>query len=137
MMNRLPTSSVSEPLGTALEPQFDVLVNGDVRKGSPFAAGSAIAQPGSVRWVNSQTVVAESIGQGVWQETATSAVFASWLLLGFAIAAWMWFPAGGMAITLLGMTMSLLGFSSNYKKLSTVGLVTHGVILTSCYFQTL
>ena len=137
MMNRLPTSSASEPPGTALELQLDVLVAGDVRKGSPFAAGSAIAQPGSGRWVNSQTVVAESIGQGVWQETATAALFASWLLIGFASAAWMWFPAGGMAITLLGMTMSLLGFSSNYKKLSTVGLVTHGVILTSCYFQTL
>ena len=137
MMNRFPIASASELPGTAFDLQLDVLVAGDVRKGSPFAAGSAIAQPGSGRWVNSQPVVAESMGQGVWQETATSAVVASWLLLGFAIAAWMWFPAGGVAITLLGMTMCLLGFSSHYKKLSTMGLVTHGVILTSCYFQTL
>jgi len=134
-MISIPFSAESSPV--ALPPEGDVRVVGDIRTGSPFAAGSMISQSGTVRLRDPQTVAKEAIGEGVWRETAASAVFASGMLIGFAIPGWLWFPAGGILIALLGVTMSLLGFSSRYVKLSAAGLVIHGVILVGCYFKTL
>jgi hypothetical protein len=59
------------------------------------------------------------------------------MLVGFATAGWLWFPSGGCVIALLGLAMSLLGFSSRYHKLSGIGLLIHGVILAGCYFRLL
>ena len=134
-MIAVPSSSDSSP--KVFSTESDAPLGGDIRQGSPFAAGSAKTPLGTGRWRNSDAIVNETIGEGVWRETAASAVFASGMLIGFAIPGWLWFPAGGIPIALLGAAMGLLGFSSRYTKLAATGLVIHGVILVGCYFRSM
>lgn len=103
------------------------------RKGSPFAPGTAkpaeVVDSAFQRWVPHQ----ETIGEDVWRETAASASFSSLMLIAFAFLATFYFPAGGLAIGMLGLAMALLGLSSRYKRLSVGCLVGHGVLLGVSY----
>lgn len=75
------------------------------------------------------------MGEGVYRETAIAAACAAWMLLGFAIAGYLWFPGGGIAIALLGSAMALMGLTSRQVKRSAVALSGHGIILVGCYFK--
>lgn len=124
-----------------------------VRIGSPFAAGSAApgcagsAVTGSAGSATTDLTAEggalplraqpEPMGEGVYRETATAAAYAAWMLLLFAIAGYVWFPVGGIAITLLGGTMGVMGLSSRCVKRSAVAAIGHGVILLSCYLRLL
>jgi hypothetical protein len=103
------------------------------RKGSPFAPGTS--KPSEIVASAFQRLVVhqESIGEGVWRETAASAAFASLMLIAFVLVATFYFPAGGFAIGLLGLSMAILGLSSRYKRLSVGCLVAHGVLLGVSY----
>lgn len=103
-----------------------------VRTGSPFASGSATAQQESAP---PPFRLPEPIGEGVWRETAAAAGYSTWVLIPFAIAGWIWFPAGGVAITLLGVAMSVMGLSSRLVKPSLIAFAIHAILLVSCYTQ--
>ncbi len=109
--------------------------NEAVRKGSPFAAGSATPGPHAVRLWRAVAVDQESLGEGVWRETATAATFAAWMLIAFVSVGWAWFPAGGIAIAMLGIAVSLLGLSSRRVKLAIAALAVHAAMLCGCYFK--
>jgi hypothetical protein len=114
-------------------PAFDAAV----RKGSPFADGSARPGPLVGRQWRAATIERESIGEGVWRETATAATFAAWMLLGFVAVGWAWFPVGGIAIALLGIAMSLMGLSSRHVKLAIAAMTIHAAMLCGCYFNSM
>jgi len=101
---------------TTLEPE---------KLGSPFARGTESAVPMVER--------PESIGEGVWRETAVAAANAAWMLVAFAVAAWVWFPAGGIAIAVLGITIAILGLGSRMAVASMIALLLHLTALAACY----
>jgi hypothetical protein len=125
--------------GAAVADMFDVAEVAGARKGSPFAPGTAKpmgqAAIGRASLGRRLTLDQESIGEGVWRETAASAAFASLMLIAFALGGWFYFPGGGVAIATLGLAMSLFGLSSRHTKLAGVGLVAHCVALVACYFK--
>jgi hypothetical protein len=77
----------------------------------------------------------ETLGQGVWAETATSAVYAAIILICFAAICWAVFPGGGVAVAGLGSLVSLLGLSSRHGRLATVALILHGSLFFACYLR--
>lgn len=101
--------------------------------GSPFAVGSATPGPGNNAAIWQSPASPEPIGEGVWLETVAAAGFSAWMLLAFGFVGWCWFPAGGVAISLLGISMSLLGLTSRLFKFSIVALALHVVALVACY----
>lgn len=125
--------------GAAVADAFDAAALAGARKGSPFAPGTAKpmgqAATGRASLGRRLAVDQESMGEGVWRETAASAAFASMMLIAFTVGGWFYFPAGGVAIATLGLAMSLLGMSSRHTKLASVSLVAHTVALVACYFK--
>lgn len=105
------------------------------RTGSPFATGSAKPQPANVSGGPPVSMPPEPIGEGVWRETAAAGGFSAWILIAFGFAGWAWFPAGGAAISMLGLAMSVLGLSSRLTKASAVALTIHAGTLVACYFK--
>lgn len=103
------------------------------RKGSPFAPGTAKPSEAITSAFQRLVVDQETIGEGVWRETAASAAFASLMLVAFALLATFYFPAGGLAIAVLGIGMAFFGLSSRYKRLSIACIATHGILLSVCY----
>ena len=103
------------------------------RKGSPFAPGTARPSEAVANAFNRLVARQDSIGEGVWRETAASATFASLMLVAFVIVGSVYFPAGGLAIGILGISMAMLGLSSRFKRLSVGCLATHLVLLGICY----
>lgn len=108
-----------------------------VRAGSPFAAGSFGPGPELLRGPRSLPAEPEGIGEGVYRETAAAAAFAAWMLLAFATAGYVWHPAGGIATSLLGCAMGLMGLSSRHVKPSAAAAAAHLAILSACYLKLL
>ena len=93
---------------------------GEIRAGSPFAPGTAIAggKPGSV-----------TRDSGAASEVARGAVWAAWLILPFAAATAWPFPLGGALITGLGVALSLMGLTSPRPLWAIAALSIHIVLL--------
>ncbi len=100
-----------------------------IRMGSPFAEGTAVALVIPRRH--------ESLGEGVWRETAAAASLAAVLLLAFLLACWFWFPGGGISIASLGIAMSLMGLISRHSTRSLITLLLHGGGLLACWLALL
>jgi len=79
----------------------------------------------------------ESLGDGVWGQTAESAVFASIFLSVFAAACWYFFPPGGIAVASLGFIVSMLALASKRTKLATAMLGIHGAFFILCYLKSI
>lgn len=105
----------------------DASASGD--EGSPFAASKNILVAGPLE--------PETIGDGVWGQTAESAVFASMMLSGFAAACWLFFPPGGIAVALLGLAVSVLAMASTRTKLTGLFLTLHGILFILCYLKSI
>jgi hypothetical protein len=104
-------------------------------EGSPLAASKNLLPPGSN---GAETSIGpETLGDGVWGQTAESAVFASIMLSGFAVACWLFFPPGGIAVALLGVAVSLLALGSTRTRLTGLFLAIHGVLFILCYLKTI
>lgn len=108
------------------------------RVGSPFAP-----EPSSVDETNrsaqreSVQPDPEKLGEGTWEQTAVAATASSILLIGFAIAALGYFAAGGVAITILGMAMSLWGSTYHRSKWTITLFGMHGLLCAACYLRSL
>ena len=97
------------------------------RVGSPFAPDASITvRPrqtpedfGSIRYV------------------ASGAVAASILVLGFAVAAVSWFPAGGALIAALGCVLAILGLYSSFRLASATLLAVHLCLFVVSYGRSL
>jgi len=103
---------------------------------SPLAASKdTLAAAGSI--APETSLAPETLGDGVWGQTAESAVFASIMLSGFAAACWLFFPPGGVAVASLGVAVSLLALGSTRTRLTGVFLAVHGVLFILCYLKTI
>lgn len=97
----------------AQTPVLATLVDSDasppaaVRVGSPFAVDPALPLV--------DRPFEAVIDGGPLRYTATSAVVAAVMVLGFAAAAAWWFPAGGTMIAALGCVLSIFGLYSKYR----------------------
>ena len=141
-----PTSSLTNPIQ---EPDpagnEEILVNENVndeapvmarvvdetpdRVGSPFAAA-----PSGKKRQQPPAVALHDLGP--LQYTAIGGVVAATMLLGFAIVALAWFPAGGCIITALGCGTATLGLHSKFKRITTGMLVTHACLFVACFIIT-
>jgi len=97
--------------------------------GSPFAAAPSVP--------SNHSSAPEALGDGVWGQTTESAVFAAIFLSVFAAACWFFFPPGGIAVTSLGIAISMLAMASRRTKLATAMLVTHGALFILCYLSSI
>jgi hypothetical protein len=79
----------------------------------------------------------EALGDGVWGQTAESAVFASIILIAFAATCWFLFPPGGIAVASLGFAVSMLALASKRTKLATTMLAIHGALFILCYLRSI
>jgi len=79
----------------------------------------------------------ETLGDGVWGQTAESAVFAAMILILFGVACWFLFPPGGIAIASLGFAVSMLALASKRRRLATAMLAVHGVLFMLCYLRSI
>jgi len=124
----------------------------DYRVGSPFAeepatgpvdndpgtrVGEDFSAAASARPSLSSSARLETLGDGPWGQTAESAVFASIMLSGFAVACWFFFPPGGIAVATLGLAVSLLAMASTRTKLTGSFLAIHGVLFILCYLKSI
>ncbi len=137
---RVGSPFAPEPLtATATDTQAadDVFLAADSAPiaGSPFEGQATAVASASVRAKKAAELEPETLGYGVWTETATAAAYSAVILLTFAIACVLIFPAGGIAVTALGAVLSLLGLSSRRVRLSVVTLVLHGVLFFVCYLR--
>jgi len=102
-------------------------------EGSPLAASKDTLVASSIG--PEISLAPETLGDGVWGQTAESAVFASIMLSGFAAACWLFFPPGGIAVASLGVAVSLLALGSTRTRLTGVFLALHGVLFILCYLK--
>lgn len=79
----------------------------------------------------------EALGDGVWGQTAESAVFASIILSVFAVTCWFLFPPGGIAVAALGFAVSMLALGSKRTKFATTMLAIHGTLFILCYLRSI
>ena len=138
---RIGSPFAPEPLAaTATDTQAaDVIPAVDAApiNGSPFEGQAAAVASASMPAKKAAELEPETLGYGVWTETATAAAYSAVVLLTFAIACVLIFPAGGIAVTALGAVLSLLGLSSRRVRLSVATLVLHGVLFFVCYLRTI
>ena len=99
------------------------------RVGSPFAAA-----PSGKKRQQFPPIALHDLGP--LQYTAIGGVVAATMLLGFAIVALAWFPAGGCIITALGCGTATLGLHSKFKRITTGMLVTHACLFVACLIIT-
>jgi hypothetical protein len=100
-----------------------------IRQGSPFAEGSANrgeALSGAL------AIPSSSVDQGPMQYTAVGALISCLVVLGFAIPSAIWFPAGGIVITALGLGLALFGIQSGRVKESLVLVATNLALFLYC-----
>ena len=98
------------------------------RIGSPFAAA-----PSGKTVKQSQIIAVHDLGP--FQYTAMGGVVAAIMLLGFAIPALFWFPAGGCIIAALGCGTATLGLHSKFKRITTGILISHTCLFLNCFFK--
>lgn len=67
----------------------------------------------------------------VRRQTALAAIVAAWLLIGFASAGLAFFPGGGVAVAFLGVAVSAFGMASGNRKVATMALAAHSVLLAA------
>jgi len=125
------------PAATAPDPPAADAVTA-AANGTPIA-DSSVEGPAATRAAQDARQAAarepETLGQGVWTETAAAAAYAAVIMLAFASACLLLFPAGGIAVAALGAVLSLLGLSSRRVRLSIATLVLHGVLFFVCYLR--
>jgi hypothetical protein len=113
----------------------------DNADGASGGEGNLLAEPKEILAAGSigaeTSIEPETLGDGVWGQTAESAVFASIMLSGFAAACWLFFPPGGVAVASLGVAVSLLALGSTRTRLTGVFLAVHGVLFILCYLKTI
>jgi hypothetical protein len=123
----------------------------DYRIGSPFASEPAPTQsdnapksddnqsPAGVTFLGPSLAgpPPETLSQGVWGQTAQSALIASAALSLFGSAGYIFFPAGGIAVASLGFVVSLLAITSNRPRWASVLLAFHAGIFVVCYLGTI
>ena len=100
-----------------------------IRVGSPFAVdptGIIPTKPVEVFY-----------DVGSLRYTAMGSVAAATMVIGFALAALLWFPAGGALIAGLGCLLSIFGLYSSYRKSALLLLFTHLGIFVMTYFRSL
>lgn len=72
-----------------------------------------------------------------YQHAAVAALIAAFLLIGFAVACWVWFPLGGIAVAGLGGAVAIVGLRSHRPWLAVVSLAAHGWLFALCYLAAL
>ena len=100
-----------------------------IRIGSPFAvdpAGIIPAKPVEVFY-----------DVGPLRYTAMGSVAAATMVVGFALAALLWFPTGGALIAGLGCLLSIFGLYSSYRKTALLLLFAHLGIFVMTYYRSL
>jgi hypothetical protein len=100
----------------------DLVKQAPIRRGSPFASDPVTVKP-----------VDNFVDRGPMRYTAIGAVAASILVLAFAAAATLWFPAGGTLIAALGCVLSIFGLYSTYRITSAGLLAIHLSLFVVCY----
>ena len=70
--------------------------------------------------------------QGPMQYTAVGSLISCLVVLGFAIPAAVWFPAGGVAISVLGLGLAIFAIQSGRVKESLVLVAAHLVLFLYC-----
>ncbi len=120
------------------------------RVGSPFAADTATDTPAnnasepagngsasdSTNRLDGRKSRPEPIDDGLsFQTTAAAALLASALLSPFAIAGLLIFPAGGLTVALLGLSVAMIGTSSRHRLASTTAILTHVALSVACYWR--
>lgn len=127
------------PAATSPDPPASEVVtaapNGTRVTGSAAEGAAASAASVPRRAATAAAREPETLGNGVWTETAAAAAYAAVIVLAFAVACLLLFPAGGIAVAALGTVLSLLGLSSRRVRLSIVTLVLHGVLFFVCYLH--
>ncbi|TWU49126.1 hypothetical protein [Rubripirellula reticaptiva] len=108
-----------------------------IRIGSPFAVDPVAADPISGDLTASPTVIEPVMDVGSLRYTAMGATAASAMVVGFAAAAWGWFPAGGAAIAALGCGLSIFGMFSVYRFTAMGLLAVHLFLFVANYGQAL
>jgi len=79
----------------------------------------------------------ETLGEGVWGQTAQSALLAAVILSLFGCACYIFFPAGGIAVASLGFVVSLLAITSDHPRWASVLLAIHAGLFVACYLGTI
>jgi len=64
-------------------------------------------------------------------------MIAATILVAFSIASLIHFPAGGVAISVLGIVMSLSGWTLRRPWLAVGLLGTHGLLFVACYLRSI
>ena len=107
-----------------------------VRRGSPFAAGSAQRIfPGTAigaSQVGTELTLAfampatdPALGRSISSETANGATVATWLILPLSLLATSVFPVGAVIVSLLGLVLALFGIVSRWHRVSLAALFSH------------
>ncbi|QDT07261.1 hypothetical protein K227x_56880 [Rubripirellula lacrimiformis] len=118
-----PQSDVADPDSGTLDGDLDE----SIRVGSPFAGDPVPLHP----------VVQPVVDVSPIRYTAMGAVAASVMVVGFATAAFWWFPAGGIVVAALGCVLSIFGIFSSYR-LAAMGLLAiHLFLFVANYGQVL
>ncbi|MGB7325501.1 MAG: hypothetical protein WBD31_11575 [Rubripirellula sp.] len=107
-----------------------------IRIGSPFAVDPVAADAISGDPM-APAVIEPVMDVGPLRYTAMGATAASAMVVGFAAAAWGWFPAGGAAIAALGCGLSIFGMFSVYRFTSMGLLSVHLFLFVANYGQAL
>lgn len=135
-----PLDSAGHTVSPRIAPGLDGTLPGDLsdmRRGSPFAAGTArivtndTATTGILQILAGSTVASavpvtdSPWGRSISGETANGATFAAWLISPLSLLAITLFPAGAVIISLLGMVLALFGIASRWHRISLAALFTH------------
>ena len=100
-----------------------------IRVGSPFAVDPFA--PDRIKTIEPFYDV------GPIRYTAMGAVAASIMVVGFALAAALWFPAGGALIAALGCVLSIFGLYSAFRITSSGLLAVHLSLFVLSYIRSL
>lgn len=83
--------------------------------------------------------ISDDVRPPIHQPTQTSqaALTAATILVAFSIASSVYFPVGGVAISVLGIAMSLAGWTPQ-RPWRAIGLLgTHGLLFIACYLRSI
>jgi hypothetical protein len=105
-----------------------------IRSGSPFKTDPEATAAVFVEVQSSRNSTPEVIYDvGPLRYTAMGSVAAAVMVMGFAAAAALWFPAGGTLIAALGCLLSIFGLYSPIPMWSAGCLVVHAALFLLCY----
>lgn len=110
-------------------------VESPIRVGSPFAVDPPM--PLAVPPLATAGPIEPLADLGPMRYTAMGSVMASAMVVGFAVAALGWFPAGGTVIAALGCVLAIFGFYSSYRIAAAVLLAVHAGLFLANYAQSL